>query len=322
MMVSIATLAAKGQTYELTLIPSQPNILLVCHSSRTLESLAAGTHTALDMEVDPMEIQKKLRGKVALVTGGGRGLGRAYALRLAMLGADVVVNDLSMKAHQEFSEELTAATVPDECRALGVRSLGIEADVTDKAAVEAMMARIDQEFGRLDVLVCNAGGALFGRENPWAATASEEAYRKTIELNLMGTIYCCQAAVPIMKRLGGGKIVTIGSQAGLKSGVKGGSGPYSVSKAGVIHFTRLLAGEVGAYNINVNCMAPAWILSSRAIAQGRAEDKVRKELEAQIALGRLGMPEDCAKVMEFLVTDLSDYVTGQTISVCGGYVLF
>ena len=147
-----------------------------------------------------MEIQKKLLGKVALVTGGGRGLGRAYALRLAMLGADVVVNDLTMKAHQEFNEELTAPTVPDECRAMGVRSLGIEADVTDKAAVEAMVARIDQEFGRLDVLVCNAGGALFGRENPWAATASEDAYRKTIDLNLMGTIFACQAAVPIMKR--------------------------------------------------------------------------------------------------------------------------
>jgi NAD(P)-dependent dehydrogenase (short-subunit alcohol dehydrogenase family) len=269
-----------------------------------------------------MEIQKKLLGKVALVTGGARGLGRAYVLRLAMLGADVVVNDLTMKAHQEFGEELTAPTVPDECRAMGVRSLGIEADVTDKAAVEAMVTRIDKEFGRLDILVCNAGGALFGRDNPWAATASEEAYRKTIDLNLMGTIFCCQAVVPIMKRLGGGKIVTIGSQAGLKSGVKGGSGPYSVAKAGVIHYTRLMAGELGAHNININCMAPAWILSSRAIAQGRAEEKTRKELEAQIALGRLGMPEDCAKVMEFLVTDLSDYVTGQTISVCGGYVLF
>ncbi|MBN1401445.1 MAG: SDR family oxidoreductase, partial [Anaerolineae bacterium] len=135
-------------------------------------------------------------------------------------------------------------------------------------------------------------------------------------------IFCCQAAVPIMRRVGGGKIVTIGSQAGMKSNVKGGSGPYSVAKAGIIHYTRLLAGEVGPDNINVNCLAPAWILSSRAIAQGRAERERREELESQIALGRLGMPEDVAKVMEFLVTDLSDYVTGQTISVCGGYILF
>lgn len=266
--------------------------------------------------------EKKLAGKVALVTGGSRGLGRAYVLRLASLGAHVVVNDIDLAAYREFNEEISAESVMAEVEAFGVKSLGIEADVTDKAQVDAMFERIAREFGRLDILVCNAGGALFGRDNPWASTATEDAYRKTIDLNLMGTIFCCQAALPIMKRQRSGKIVTIGSQAGLKSGVKGGSGPYSVAKAGVIHFTRLLAAEAGPYNINVNCMAPAWILSSRAIAQGRADEERRKELEAQIALGRLGMPEDCAKVLEFLVTDLSDYVTGQCISVCGGYILF
>lgn len=269
-----------------------------------------------------METGEKLAGKVALVTGSARGLGRAYALRLARLGADVVVNDISLKAHEEFNETLTAESVPDEIRALGVRSLGIESDVTKKEQVDEMFGRVEQEFGRLDILVCNAGGALFGRDNPWAATATEDAFRRTLDLNLMGTIFCCQAAVPMMIRQRAGKIVTIGSQAGIKSGVKGGSGPYSVAKAGVIHYTRLLAAEVGKYNINVNCMAPAWILSSRAVAQGRAQKERREGLEAQIALGRLGIPEDCAKVLEFLVTDLSDYVTGQCISVCGGYILF
>ena len=269
-----------------------------------------------------MQLQKKLTGKVALVTGGGRGLGRAYVLRLARLGADVVVNDISLKAHEEYHEELSADSVPDEVRAMGCRSLGIEADVTNKAQVDAMFAQVEEELGRLDVLVCNAGGALFGRDNPWAATASEEAYRGTIDLNLFGTIFCCQAAVPIMTRQRSGKIVTIGSQAGMKSGVKGGVGPYSVSKAGVIHYTRLLAAEVGKYNINVNCLAPGWILSSKTIARGRGQKETREAFEAQIALGRLGMPEDCAKVLEFLVTDLSDYVTGQCISVCGGYILY
>ncbi|MBN1402076.1 MAG: SDR family NAD(P)-dependent oxidoreductase, partial [Anaerolineae bacterium] len=141
-------------------------------------------------------MEKKLIGKVALVTGAGRGLGRAYALRLGQLGADVVVNDLTLQAHKEFNEELTAESVPAEIEAMGRRSLGIEADVTNKAQVDAMFAQVEQEFGRLDILVCNAGGALFGRDNPWAATATEEAYRKTIDLNLMGTIFCCQAAVP------------------------------------------------------------------------------------------------------------------------------
>ena len=253
-------------------------------------------------------MEQKLRGKVALVTGAGRGLGRAYALRLAQLGADVVVNDISLKAHEEFAETLTAESVPAECEALGVASIGIETDVTDPAAVAKMMGQIEDRFGQLDILVNNAGGALFGQE-----------WHKTIDLNLYGTINCCEAVAPLMISRNTGRIVNCGSQAGLQGR---GGGAYSVSKAGVIHYTRTLASRLGTHHINVNCIAPGYILSSRAIAQGRGEKKKRSELEAQIALGRLGEPEDCAKVVEFLVTDLSDYVTGQVIPVCGGFVLF
>jgi 3-oxoacyl-[acyl-carrier protein] reductase len=124
-----------------------------------------------------------------------------------------------------------------------------------------------------------------------------------------------------MKAQKSGKIVNVGSQAGIRS-TGGGGTSYSVAKAAIIHYTRKLASEMGPYNVNVNCIAPAWILSSRAIAQGRNSPEMRDRLLKEIPLGRLGMPEDCAKVVEFLTTDLSDYVTGQVISICGGVCLF
>lgn len=250
---------------------------------------------------------RKLEGQVALVTGAGRGLGRAYALHLAKLGAHVVVNDVNLKAHEEYDEELTADSVPEEIDAMGVKGVGIEADVTDREAVEAMIRQIDTEFGRLDILVNNAGGALFGRK----------AFKEMLDLNFHGTVHCCEAAAEVMKRQNSGRIVNVGSQAGILAS-QGQS--YATAKAAVIHYTRCLAGELGPFGINVNCIAPGYILSSRAIASGRDKGELKERLVSQIPLGRLGLPEDCAKVIEFLVTDLSDYVTGQTINVCGGYV--
>ena len=262
----------------------------------------------------------KLKGKVALVTGSARGLGRAYALHLARLGADVVVNDIDMDAAKQYGEELSAPTVPDEIRAIGTRSLGIVADVTDQAQVNRMVEQILGEFGRLDILVNNAGGALVPGPS-YASSVPEADFRRMMDINLMGTIFCCQAAAGPMKEQRSGKIVNVGSQAGLRS-TSGGGTAYSVAKAAIQHYTRKLASELGPYNINVNCIAPAWILSSRAIAGGRDRPETRERLEAEIALRRLGTPEDVAKVVEFLVTDLSDYVTGQIISVCGGACLF
>lgn len=263
----------------------------------------------------------KLEGKVALVTGSARGLGRAYALHLARLGADVVINDVDMEAARQYGEELTAPTVADEVRALGRRSLGIVADVTVQAQVNAMVEQILAEFGHLDILVNNAGGALV--PGPSLASSVPEAdFRRMMDINLMGTIFSCQAAAVPMKEQRSGKIVTVGSQAGLRSQGGGGGTSYAVAKAAIAHYTRKLASELGPYNINVNCIAPGWILSSRAVASGRNSPETRARLEQEIALKRLGLPEDCAKVVEFLTTDLSDYVTGQVIRVCGGCCLF
>jgi NAD(P)-dependent dehydrogenase (short-subunit alcohol dehydrogenase family) len=263
----------------------------------------------------------RLAGKVAVITGAARGLGRAYALHLARLGADIVVNDIDMEAAKQYGEELTAPTVMDEVRALGRRSLGIVADVTDRAQVNRMFEQVLDEFGRVDILINNAGGALVPGPS-YASAMEEEHVRRMLDINLMGTIFCCQAAAEPMKRQRSGKIVNVGSQAGLRAQGGGGGTAYAIAKAAIHHYTRKLAAELGPYNITVNCIAPGWILSSRAIAQGRNSPEVRERLIQEIALRRLGTPEDCAKVIEFLVSDLSDYVTGQIIAVCGGVCLF
>ena len=264
----------------------------------------------------------KLSERVALVTGAARGLGRAYALHLAKLGADVVINDINLNAAEEYEEELTAETVMAEVEMLGRRSLGIQADVTNRDAVAAMFDQILDNFGRIDILVNNAGGALGKPKSTLASEAEEDYYRYIMDINLNSTILCCQAVSKPMKDAGFGRIVNVSSQAGMWGGRNGGGMPYKVAKAGVIQYTRILAAELGPYGINVNCIAPGWILSSRAIASGRGDESTRSALEVQIPLRHLGVPEDCAKVVEFLVTDLSDYVTGQCIPVCGGYIAF
>ena len=141
----------------------------------------------------------KLRGKVALVTGAARGLGRAYALRLASLGADVVSNDINLDAAREFDEELSAPTVMEEVWAYGGRSLGIRSDVTKKDQVDAMVDQILHELGRIDILVNNADGALTPFERGFASTMPEDDLRFILDVNLMSTIFCCQAVSPRMK---------------------------------------------------------------------------------------------------------------------------
>jgi 3-oxoacyl-[acyl-carrier protein] reductase len=262
--------------------------------------------------------ERKLKGKVALVTGAGRALGRAYALRLAALGADVVINDIRLDSAKEFDETLTAETVMAEVEAHNVRSLGIECSVADRAGVFAMVERILHELGRLDILINNAGGLAGEVFESFASSVSEEDLRATLDRNLMGTIYCCQAASEPMKRQQWGRIVNVASQAGLQAQAGGVYASYGAAKAAIIRYTSYLAQELGPYNINVNCIAPAYIETARLREKVFKHDAIRERILEQIPLGRLGTTEDCAKVVEFLCTDSSDYITGQTISVCGG----
>lgn len=263
-----------------------------------------------------------LTGKVALITGAGRGLGRAYALKLAALGADIVINDLRLDSAKEFDEELTADTVMAECEAQGVRSLGVAADITSKAEVERLFSEALAAFGRVDILINNAGGVLRPAENGGASTVSEDDWRFIMDVNLTSTVFCCQAAAIPMKAQQSGKIINVSSQAGLRGNQRGSIAHYCVAKAGIVEYTRLLAGELGPYNINVNCIAPGLILTSRANKQfnRNSPENIERAIK-DIPLRRVGVPEDCAKVVAFLASDLSDYVTGQCIPICGGMVL-
>jgi NAD(P)-dependent dehydrogenase (short-subunit alcohol dehydrogenase family) len=261
----------------------------------------------------------KLTGRVAIVTGATRGIGRAHALHLAQLGADVIINDINLEAWKEFGEKLTAATVMDEIKAFGVRSIGIEADVSQKDQVEGMIRRVLDEFGHIDILINNVGGLVGENSKSYASRVPEEQLRLTFERNLMGTIFCCQAVSPAMKAQRWGRIVNTSSQAGMRAQDKGLLASYGVAKAGVIMYTRYLAQELGSYNITVNCIAPAFLSTGRwwMLKPGEREQAI-----AQVPLGRLATPKDIAKVMEFFVTDLGDYVTGQCLSVCGGVIRF
>jgi NAD(P)-dependent dehydrogenase (short-subunit alcohol dehydrogenase family) len=257
--------------------------------------------------------------KVAVITGSARGLGRAYALRLARLGADVVIVDVNLESAREVGEELTAVSVVDEISNMGRRSCGFQVDVARRKDVEAMFRKTIERFGQIDILINNAGGLLDHPESSFASTVAEEDLKATLGRNLMGTIYCCQAVSPIMKQQRSGKILNVASFLALQAEDAGWYASYGVAKAGIVHYTRYLAVELGPYGINVNCIAPGYVRTRRL---AKRQDEKREEILKKIPLGRFAEPEDVAKVAEFFCSGLSDYVTGQCLPVCGGVVRF
>ena len=264
-----------------------------------------------------------LKGKVALVTGAARAIGRAHALRLAALGADIVINDVNLESFKEFDEDIGEASVVEEIMAKGVECLGIEADVTDKGQVEAMVQQALDTFGHIDILINNAGGLAGEVLESFASTVSEADLRATLDRNLLGTIFCCQAAAPSMKTHGWGRIVNTASQAGLQAQQGGVYASYGAAKAGIISYTRSLAQELGPFGITVNCLVPAYVNTRRLqVLVYDAIPGIKDRLLEQIPLGRLAEPDDVAKAAEFFITDLGDYITGQCLSVCGGAIKF
>ena len=265
----------------------------------------------------------KLEGKVALVTGSTRGIGRVCALHLATMGADVVINGRDLHS-AKFGEQLTAETVMDEVRSLGRRSTGIACDVANKKDVDAMFEKILNEFGHIDILVNNAGGLQDNPGTSYASSVPEDDLRREVDRNLVSCIFCCQSASIPMKKQKSGRIVNVSSIAGLRAvGTGGYYSSYGVAKAGIISYTMYLADELAPFGVNVNCIAPGYIKTGRLMERtfDNEPGKLASVVE-RVPLRRLGTTEDCAKAVEFLVTDLSDYITGQCIRVDGGLSLF
>jgi NAD(P)-dependent dehydrogenase (short-subunit alcohol dehydrogenase family) len=262
-----------------------------------------------------------LKGKVAIVTGAARGLGRAYVLRLAALGADVVVVDLDLKGAAKYDEVLSASSVSEEVRAAGRKSIEIETDLAQRSAANDVAKQAMAAFGRIDILVNNAGGAITPAERSKPSVVPDEDIELSFDANFLSMIYCCQAVVPVMRSQKSGVIVNTASTAARMIGRGGTYSIYGAAKAAVTHYTRSLAAEVGPDGIRANCIAPGVMLTARIKAQARARGIGNASEADHIPLRRLGEPEDCAGVIEFLTTDLSRYVTGQCISVCGGAAL-
>jgi 3-oxoacyl-[acyl-carrier protein] reductase len=254
--------------------------------------------------------------RFAIVTGGSRRLGRAYARRLAALGAKIAICDLSLKSFEEFeaeSRDMTGDSTVAEIEAAGGSAFGVELDVADRAAVDAMVTQVAEKWGRVDILVANAGG---GRGRPLdtrASTLDTGLLDLVLHMNLYGTIYCCNSVAPIMKQQRYGKIVTVASVAGLSPSADTAQ-PRRRSR-----ITHVISPRIWGRMVSLQIASPrARSLPGVMQTVIPGSSGANTDPAARGALRRLGTVEDCAHVVEFLTTDLSDYVTGTIIPIDGG----
>ncbi len=245
----------------------------------------------------------ELQGKVALVTGGARGIGRAIVLELARQGSDVVVSDVDFQGTAEVAREVEG---------LGVRSLAVKADVSEGDDVKMLVAKATEMFGRVDILVNNAG---ITRDN-LLMRMREEEWDLVLRVNLKGAFICTRGIVRGMMKQRRGKVINIASVVGVMGNA--GQANYAASKAGLIGFTKSIAKEVASRNIQVNAIAPGYIETDMT---ADLPEEVKENFLAGIPAKRPGSPEDVARVVAFLASSASDYMTGQVLHVDGGLLM-
>lgn len=253
-----------------------------------------------------------LTGKIALVTGSSRGLGRHYALHLAQAGADVIIHDVNATAAAQFGEAASGEAVADEIRALGRRSAFLTANLTDPAQVERFVEQAINQFGHIDILINNAGGDI-GANTPRpdpnnAIDIKVEDIQAVLNVNLLNVMCMCKFVGAHMRERRSGKIINVGSSAGHVATTVGVV--YASAKAGISHYTLCLGEQLRPHGVNVNCIAPTATFTGRFSAT--------REVAPQDGIPRLqqiAQPDDMAKIVMFLAGDQSDFLTGETIIV-------
>jgi 2-hydroxycyclohexanecarboxyl-CoA dehydrogenase len=243
----------------------------------------------------------KLNNKIAIVTGAGQGIGRGIATKLAAEGATVVVTDINETTAKETAAE--------------IGGVGLAADVTSRESVEDMVEQVMRQFGRIDVLVNNAG---WDKAGPFVDTDPAD-WDRVIAINLYGVLYTSKAVLPIMAAQGFGSVVNLASDAGRVG--SSGEAVYSAAKGGVIAFTKATAREMARHQVNANCVCPGPTDTALFASIGGDNPKLREALTKAIPLRRLAQPTDLANAVAFFASDEAAYITGQTVSVSGGLTM-